>query len=70
MKLKRFIINWQKNEKYNSPVVRTVMIEAAHPADASAVFTKNFGNLKKNTINFIQEIDEKGEPVGEKIIPE
>ena len=69
MKLKRFIINWQKNEKYNSPVVRTVMIEAAHPADASAVFTKVHGNLKKNTINFIQEVDENGKSIGEPIIP-
>jgi hypothetical protein len=31
---------------------------------------KTNGNLKKNTINFIQEIDGNGIPIGDKIIPD
>ena len=31
---------------------------------------KNFGNLKRTTIVSIQEINEKGEKVGEPIVPQ
>lgn len=36
---------------------------------ATDLFCKTFGNLKKNTIISIQEIDKDGRPVGEVITP-
>ena len=31
---------------------------------------RTFGNLKLNTINFIQEVDKEGNPIGEQIKPD
>lgn len=36
---------------------------------ATDLFIRAFGNLKKNTILCIQELDEKGVPIGEPITP-
>ena len=37
---------------------------------AALAFKQAFGSLRKNTINFIQEVNSNGEPIGEKVIPE
>lgn len=68
--MKNFIFNWHKNEKYSEPIDRNTKIQSADAKSATDNFMKVFGNLKKNTINFIQEIDENGSPIGEKITPE
>lgn len=67
---KRFIFNWHRNEKYSNPITRENMVEAETPSAATGVFMRTFGNLKLNTINFIQEIDKEGNPVGEQIKPD
>ena len=67
---KIFIFNWYKNEKYSTPITRETKITAHNAKDATGVFMKSFGNLKKNTINFIQEVSKTGEPIGEQILPE
>lgn len=72
-----FDFTWYKNEKYGQPMQRTNRVMVVSNGDigqaakaATNVFTKNFGNLKRNTIISIQEINEKGEKVGEPIIPQ
>lgn len=68
--MKTFIFNWQINKKYNPNVTRTkTKIKAIDAKTATDAFMKNFGNLKKNTINLIQEVDELNQPIGEKIVP-
>ena len=67
---KRFIFNWHRNEKYSNPITRGNMVEAETPSAATSVFMRTFGNLKLNTINFIQEVDKEGNPVGEQIKPD
>jgi hypothetical protein len=68
--MKTFIINWHKNEKYEPTIERKSLIKTKDAQTAVQCFMKTNGNLKKNTINFIQEIDENGIPIGEKIIPD
>ena len=68
--MKNFIFNWHKNEKYSEPIDRNTKIQSVDAKSATEVFMKTFGNLKKNTINYIQEIDENHQPIGEKIIPD
>lgn len=67
--MKTFIFNWKTNKKYNPNVTRNTKIEAADAKTATDAFMKTFGNLKKNTINFIQEVDKQNQPIGEKIVP-
>lgn len=76
MKQRIFIFNWHENTRYGNPIERknsvsiTKTNDIGHDAkQATEVFCKTFGNLKKNTINSIQETDEKGEPIGEPITP-
>lgn len=71
-----FVFNWYENTRYGEPIKRknSIMLggtsDIGHDAkNATELFCKNFGNLKKNTIISIQEINDKGEPVGEPIIP-
>lgn len=68
--MKNFIFNWHKNEKYSEPIVRNTKIQSADAQSATEIFMKTFGNLKKNTINYIQEIGKDNKPIGEKIIPD
>ena len=68
MRYKNYVFNWKEN-KMNA-IVRNNTIKAANAQVATDCFMREFGNLKKNTINFIQEVDMGGNPVGEKIIPE
>lgn len=65
--MKEFIFNWQKNER--SPIVRNTHIKSHDAQSATSVFMKEMGNLKKNTINFIQEVDKEGNNIGEPIVP-
>lgn len=68
--MKTFIINWHPNEKYGETIDRKSIVKTKDAQNAVSVFMKANGNLKKNTINFIQEIDENGIPIGDKIIPD
>lgn len=68
--MKTFIINWHPNEKYGTVINRKSIVKTKDAQSAVTVFMKANGNLKKNTINFIQEIDGNGIPIGDKIIPD
>lgn len=67
--MKKFSFKWHKNEKYSEPLTRFTEIIAVDAKSATEVFMANFGNLKKNTIESIQEFNEHG-PVGDPIVPE
>lgn len=67
--MKTFIFNWQTNKKYDPNVTHNTKIKATDAKTATDAFMKTFGNLKKNTINFIQEVDKQNQPIGEKIVP-
>ena len=75
--MRNFLFTWHENVRYGNPMVRTNLVtvnasgEIGQVAKAATnVFTKNFGNLKRTTIVSIQEIDEKGNKVGEPIVPQ
>ena len=75
--MRKFLFTWHENVRYGEPMVRTNLVTVNASGElgkvakaATNVFTKNFGNLKKTTIISIQEINEKGEKVGEPIIPQ
>lgn len=76
--MKNFEFTWYANERYGEPIQRKNIVGLSKPTglieyDAKAateLFTKGFGNLKKNTIVSIQELDAKGNPVGEPIVPD
>ena len=68
--MKTFIINWHPNEKYGTVIDRKSIVKTKDAQSAVTAFMKTNGNLKKNTINFIQEIDGNGIPIGDKIIPD
>ena len=76
--MRKFLFTWHENVRYGEPMVRTNLVTASvNTSDigqaakaATNVFTKNFGNLKRNTIISIQEVDEKGNKVGEPIVPQ
>lgn len=75
--MKKFLFTWHENVRYCEPMVRTNLVTVNASGDvgqaakaATNVFTKNFGNLKRTTIISIQEINEKGEKVGEPIVPQ
>ena len=72
-----FDFTWHENVRFGQPMIRTNRVMVASNGDvgqaakaATNVFTKNFGNLKRTTIVSIQEINEKGEKVGEPIVPQ
>ena len=68
--MKNFIFEWFENIKFGDPTIRKNAVHARNAQDATASFIRTFGNLKKVTINFIQEVDNKGNNIGEPIIPE
>ena len=68
--MKNFIFEWFENRGFGNPVVRKNTVLAKNAQDATAAFIRTFGNLKKITINFIQEVDNKGNNIGEPIVPE
>lgn len=63
--VKTFIFNWHKNDK--DAFERKSTITAGDSASAMSAFIAHNGNLKKNEVTSIQEIDNKGNPVGEPI---
>ena len=75
-----YTIEWYptKEKKYcGTPVIRTTVLTLANPTgrvefdakNALALFTKSYGNLKKNTVIKIKELDENGVQIGEDIVP-
>jgi hypothetical protein len=68
--MKTFEILWFKNEKYGfNPIERKIMIQSADAQSALQVFMRINGNLKTNTVIYIQELDKDGNPIGEPIVP-
>lgn len=73
--MRSFIIKWKENKKY--ALERETLVDVTRESgdigiDAKAalnIFCASFGNLKKNEIISIQEINEKGENIGEPIVP-
>ena len=68
--MKTFEILWFKNEKYGNPIERKVVVQSIDAQSALQVFMSANGNLKKNTVIHIQELNKDGNPVGEPIVPE
>lgn len=58
----------ERHNKISVAVKDTTEIGIA-AKQATDLFCRNFGNLKKNEIVSIQEIDKNGNPVGEPITP-
>lgn len=67
--MKTFEILWFKNEKYGNPIERKAVIQSTDAQSALQVFMSANGNLKKNTVIHIQELDKEGNPIGEPIVP-
>jgi hypothetical protein len=67
--MKTFEILWFKNEKYGNPIERKTVIKSIDAKSALQVFMSANGNLKKNTVIHIQELDKDGNPIGEPIVP-
>ena len=67
--MKNFIFEWFENIKFGEPTIRKNTVHARNAQDATAAFIRTFGNLKKNEIVSIQEIDKNGNPIGEPIVP-
>ena len=65
-----FEILWFKNEKYGNPIERKTTVQSEGAQAALQAFMKHNGNLKTNTVISIQELDKKGNPIGEPIVPE
>ena len=68
--MKTFEILWFKNEKYGNPIERKTVIQSSDAQSALQVFMSANGNLKKNRVIHIQELNKDGNPVGEPIVPE
>ena len=76
MAMRNFRFTWKSNKnKYEPIITRVSEISVKNSGDlaidakaAAAIFTTNFGSLKKNSILSIQEFDENGN-VGEPIVP-
>lgn len=74
--MRDFIITFKENKKYNE-ITRTTKISVIKSTkdigeDAKSalnIFIKSFGNLKKNDVFSIQEVDENGVSVGDPITP-
>lgn len=72
-----FSFKWYENVRYGSPMERTNVVTVVKPTGdigkdaktATDLFCSSFGNLKRNTIVSIQEVNDKGESIGEPITP-
>ena len=75
--MRNFIITYAPVQKFGKTVTRNTKIVISKPVgdigvDAKAavsVFINSIGNLKKNEIIEIQEVDENNKPIGEMIKP-
>lgn len=73
--MRSFIIKWKENKKHS--IERENLITVSRESgdigiDAKAalnLFCANFGNLKKNEIISLQEVNENGEHIGLPITP-
>lgn len=76
--IRNYNIEWYptKETKYGNPISRNTFIRLGKPTGETArdaksalgIFIANNGNLKKNTIVRIIEMDENGQ-IGEDIVP-
>lgn len=72
-----FVFVWTENKKYSAPIKRHNSITVSNATGnigtdakrATDCFCAQFGNLKQLDIICIQELDEKGNPIGEPITP-
>ena len=60
-------LKMKRHNKVQAAVVDTAEIGAAKLA--TDIFCRTFGNLNKNEIVSIQQIDKNGNPIGEPIVP-
>ena len=75
--MRHFIFTWAAIEKHGKTIMRNNKItvsnttgDIGHDAKSAVnIFTANFGNLKKNEIFSIQEVDKNGKSIGEPILP-
>lgn len=74
--MRHYIFTWKENKKYSKTERKNkITVSNASTDDgisgkqALSIFIANFGNLKKNDIISIQEVNDKGENVGEIITP-
>lgn len=52
---------WHKNEKYNKPITRETWIYTNGGKQAAVnIFMQIYGNLKKNTIEQVEEYSKQG----------
>ena len=73
--MRTFEITWYKNDK--TPIERKNKVTVTRPTSAIekdakyavGLFSSEFGNLKKNTIISIAEIDANGNQIGDLITP-
>ena len=76
---RKYSFEWYetKTAKYGKPSVRHSLVKVSKPTgqtnvdckDALQIFMRMNGNLKKNTIIKIKELDENNRQIGEDITP-
>lgn len=75
--MRHFLITYKENKRSGLGIVMHRKISISKPTDdigldaktAVGIFISSTGNLKKNEIIEIQEVDENNEPIGEVIKP-
>ena len=75
--MKNFLIHYKEIKKYGPDITRHVVVTVSQPKNdigkdakaATDVFINVVGSLKRNDIISIQQLDDKGMPVGEPILP-
>ena len=75
--MKNFLIHYKETKKYDNGITRHVVVTVSKPRNdigkdakaATDVFINVVGNLKRHSIVSIQELNDKGMPVGEPILP-
>lgn len=75
--MKTYRISFYKKEKFGEPINRTVVVKPAVKAGSKTegakaaldIFMNSIGNLKTYEVTSIQEIDDRGNAVGEPITP-
>lgn len=68
--MKTFVVTWHANVKFGEPLTRFMTVQTVDAHSALQLCMKTNGNLKKITIEQIQEINPvTNEPIGEPIKP-
>lgn len=73
--MRSFMVNWKENKKF--AVERKTLVDVIRPTgdiglDAKAalnIFCSTYGNLKKNEVISLQEVNANGDSIGEPIAP-